>query len=318
MSIIVLKCPNCGADLQLEDSKESAICMHCGIKLSIQGSAEMNPEKDQLNNLIDLGKNSVDSGSSSDLQGISMKILEIDSNNWFGWYLKGVASAKAAQCSAMYDAWENAAEFIPPEEYLKLREDFIYHSAYASIGYGIEEPQNGVPVNFFNKVYPKEPSDANRFSVAVIEKMCEMRELITEDTALNTITNGCQLALADLIGYADIGFWWGCYKSLEELYEIVRSTKGVSGDLAELCSTVILPFRTLSECLEKADYSDEEQDRAAEYWIDHDPSEYLDYYYDAKVAADDLFGKGTFTATTLKRRIKEDMEALVSTYFSHI
>lgn len=316
--MIVLKCPNCGADLQLEDSKEFAFCMHCGTKILIHDTIGKNPEKDKLNNLISLGKNSVDTGSSSDLQNISMKILEIDSNNWFGWYLKGVAMAKAAQCYAMYDAWEKAAEFIPQDEYLKLREDFIYFSAKASIGYGIEDPKNGVPDAFIRKIDPKEPEGETRFAVSVIDEMCEMRGLITVETAYNTIVNGCQIALAELLVYTDIGCWGGCYESLEKLDRIVRSTKGVYGSLGELCFTEMLPPRTLNECLEKSKFSDEDQDKAADYWADHDPSEYLDYYFDAEEAADALYSAGGLTAMSLKRRIKKDMEALVSTYYSHI
>lgn len=36
MSLVDIKCPNCGASIQLDNSRESGFCSYCGSKVQIQ------------------------------------------------------------------------------------------------------------------------------------------------------------------------------------------------------------------------------------------------------------------------------------------
>lgn len=36
MSLVNIKCPNCGASIQLDNSRESGFCSYCGSKVQIQ------------------------------------------------------------------------------------------------------------------------------------------------------------------------------------------------------------------------------------------------------------------------------------------
>ena len=39
MNMIQLKCPNCGADLEVEDSLDSFFCKYCGTKILLDGQS---------------------------------------------------------------------------------------------------------------------------------------------------------------------------------------------------------------------------------------------------------------------------------------
>ena len=236
----------------------------------------------KLENLVNLGLGSIKSGSSADLQNISMKILELDSKSWAGWYIRGIAEAKNADCLSMYGAWEKAAEYISKEKYQEIRDDLIYYAALASIGYGVEDPKNGASMGFLAAIVDKEPDDSTRFAISIIDMMCEMKIFITDDTACNTICNGCNLAYAALCIYEDISCYLGCYDSLATLYRVVSRTKGICGDTLELCYSLIAPHQMLADELHKDKHPDEDFDRAANYWLNHDTGEYVRYFDEAE------------------------------------
>lgn len=325
MSLIALKCPNCNGDIQLDDSKEFGFCMHCGTKVMIQEAVNRNVKldhSDRLNNLIAVGKNTITGGSSADLLDTANKILEIDSDNWFGWYLRGVSASKAANCAGMYKAWEKAVEHIDQKTYLEYRDEFIDYAANASIGFGCEKSFNALPVTFMQKILDLEPEDEDRFAIAVIKRMCELKEFLNEDDVINTMINACFLAKAELILYLDLGCFMGCYEELVRLNNIIVGTKSIFandeyGTLAEMYNTFLLPYEALNHCLETCKYSDEEFEDAIDYWVEHDTDEYLQYFNEASDLAHEVFDAGVLAKMRLKKQIKKNIETMVDVYVNH-
>lgn len=319
MSLVALKCPNCGADLELEGTKEFAFCMHCGTKILIQEMVGRNSgsEAAKLKNLEDLALSSVRTGSSSDLRNTSMKILEIDSKNWVGWYVKGVAEAKDAQCYAMYDAWDNAVKNMTDEKYREMKPDIAYYAALGSIGYGIEDTKNGVPYNLLFDADDKESEGSTYLSIMIINEMCKFRDHITRDTVLNTLINACQIVYGHLSIYPNFDSYFGCYDSLMQLNTIVRNTKGVYGDLGEMLNCIILPFKMLTETWEKSPIPEEDFDKAVDYWIGHDWDECFKHFADAYDLADELIGAGSLSAMSIKRKMKKNIDTMLQVYVSH-
>ena len=319
MSLVLLKCPNCAANLELSDSKEFAFCMHCGAKILIKEMVNSGTASDsrRLNNLIDLGMNSIKSGSSADLQRISMDILGLDSTNWIGWYLKGIAAAKAGQCSVMYDSWQKMLDSIPQEKYFEIRENLIHYAASAATGYGCDNPECGVSADFIYAVCDKEPEDEDRFAPAVIDKMCEMKHLITEDTALHALIGACDLAYSELCVYPDLSAYMGCYDSLSKFFSLISKTRGVFGDLIKSCQSIMAPYKMLAEALTNDAHPQEDFDKAIDYWANHDPDEYLRYFNDAEDFATELITAGSLSAMSLNKKMKKSIDMLIATYISH-
>ena len=119
MVLVALKCPNCSRDIQLDVAEEFGFCTYCGTRIML---LEPNPVSvkpgcsDDLENLLKIARATVDDGSATELQDLTDRILELDPENWFGWYVEGVAAAKLSSCRDMYDAWETAAYYAPETE----------------------------------------------------------------------------------------------------------------------------------------------------------------------------------------------------------
>ncbi len=50
MSVIALKCPECGANLEFDDSREFGFCQFCGTKILIESSKVINDNSTTINN----------------------------------------------------------------------------------------------------------------------------------------------------------------------------------------------------------------------------------------------------------------------------
>lgn len=293
--------------------------MYCGTKIPVKEnmSSSVSHDAARLENLTALGLKSIPLGTPSDLQIVSSKILEIDSDNWFGWYLRGISAAKDAQCYVMYDAWEKALETIPPEKYEELRSEFIYYAALSSIGFGINNPKNGVPVDFLCKVNDLDPEGATHFAVSVIDQMCTMKDFLTKDTALNAQVNACQITYAVLRVYPDLVNFCDCCESLKNFDKILRSTMGVFGDLASMIYYGILPYSMLDEYLDTHEYEEDEIDNAIDYWLEHDMNEYIKYFDEAEEIADKTSCASSITAANNKRKMKKLIDLMMETYMIH-
>lgn len=91
MALVSAKCPNCGGDIQLDDSKETGFCLHCGGKINVQQSINTVKidKSNDVDKLMKLAENAESSGNNEEAEEYANAILEIDSTNYKAWFIKG-------------------------------------------------------------------------------------------------------------------------------------------------------------------------------------------------------------------------------------
>ncbi len=94
MSFIAAKCPQCGGDLQLDNDKDTAFCMHCGSKIIVQEAIR----KVQVDNThmlefwMKMANSAANAGNYEESYEYYTKVVENDLNNWKATFLKGIAA----------------------------------------------------------------------------------------------------------------------------------------------------------------------------------------------------------------------------------
>lgn len=68
MSLVNLKCPNCGANIQLDNNKSEGFCCYCGTKIKIEDTQKLTilgtvkvDSSDELANLYQIARRAKDS-----------------------------------------------------------------------------------------------------------------------------------------------------------------------------------------------------------------------------------------------------------------
>lgn len=96
-----LRCPQCGADLELDDSKEFGFCSSCGTKIELNetlelkhsGSVQMKPDNsDQGHDWIALGNQAFDGGNYQEAYDCFTKGLEDVPDDITALYRKGICA----------------------------------------------------------------------------------------------------------------------------------------------------------------------------------------------------------------------------------
>ena len=88
MSFVAVKCPQCGADIQLDDSREFGFCSFCGAKvmqekivIEHKGNVKINKE-DELSNLYIAARNATQAGDDTSALSYYRQIATIEPNSW--------------------------------------------------------------------------------------------------------------------------------------------------------------------------------------------------------------------------------------------
>lgn len=323
MSLVALKCPHCGGDIQLDSDKEFGFCMHCGTKIMVQEAVNRNvriDHSDRLNNLIDIAKKQISSGSAADLLDISNKILELDSKNWCGWFVKGVAHAKDAKCAPMYEAWCNAVKEMTTEEYQELRPDFVYYAAVASIGYGVEKQINGIPTEFLFEIIDKEPDD-KIFETDVINTMIETG-YFCEGTSYNSLINAGQIVNAGFCVYTNLLRYTAGFEALDNLVRKIYATKYAFGAneygiMSKDFKATFAPYQMIYNAICSSKYSEEEFDAAADYWSKAEELKYVDLLEEVLWMDDELSDASGLKEMMVRKKMKKKVEEALQVYFNH-
>lgn len=268
----------------MDSDKEFGFCMHCGTKIMNQETVNRNVKvdySDKLSNLIDIAKKQIGSAPASDLLDISNKILELDSKNQYGWFVKGVAYAKDAKCAPMYEAWCNAVKEMSAEEFSDYWSDFVNYVALASVGFGVEKKINGLPIDFLFEIADKEPDDKS-FEIEVMNTMAETG-YFCEDTSYNSLVNASQIVTASLYVCPDLLYFLSEFEVLESLFRKIYTTRYAFGvDYARIRSNgfkaTFAPFQIIYNVINSSKHTEEEFDAAADYWSKTgEPSLYVDF-----------------------------------------
>ena len=90
MSLVDVKCPNCGASIQLDNSRDFGFCSYCGSKVQIQEAVrkiEIDKSGD-IQSYIALSRASIEAGNGQEAYDYANKALELSTQNAEAWFLK--------------------------------------------------------------------------------------------------------------------------------------------------------------------------------------------------------------------------------------
>ena len=98
MAFVAVKCPNCGASLQMDDSKESCFCSYCGTKvererinINVSGKVIID-QSDRLENIRKLADAAFANQNYSEAYSYYAKMLEISSEDVHASFRKGICA----------------------------------------------------------------------------------------------------------------------------------------------------------------------------------------------------------------------------------
>ena len=136
MGFIAVKCPSCGADIQLDDSREFGFCNYCGAKVvqdkvvvEHRGTVKVD-ETEKLDNLFVLARRARDSGDDAEAASYYRQILQKQPGDWEAFFYANLvenASFTNAQAGdvatklgrTMPAAYDMAIANCDPDEGLK-------------------------------------------------------------------------------------------------------------------------------------------------------------------------------------------------------
>ncbi len=94
MGLVAVKCPQCGADIQLDDSREFGFCNYCGTKIMQDkivvehtGSVKVD-NTESLKNYLSMAENAIKASNGKEAQEYVNKVLEINPESSYAWLLK--------------------------------------------------------------------------------------------------------------------------------------------------------------------------------------------------------------------------------------
>lgn len=101
MAMKAMRCPQCGSELELDDSKEFGFCSSCGTKIMLHEKVEMKhtgsvqfkmDNSDQGHNRITLGNRAYSAGNYGEAYEYFTKGLEDVPNDFYALYRKGICA----------------------------------------------------------------------------------------------------------------------------------------------------------------------------------------------------------------------------------
>ena len=91
MTLVPMKCPGCGGEIQLDDSKEFGFCMFCGAKIQNDAASVRNIRMDRSSEIVGLLNLAYISMSERDYakaNSLSDEVLRMDGFASDAWYIK--------------------------------------------------------------------------------------------------------------------------------------------------------------------------------------------------------------------------------------
>jgi predicted RNA-binding Zn-ribbon protein involved in translation (DUF1610 family) len=95
MPIISMRCPNCGAELKVNDSLEKLYCNYCGnlfILPEAMAQKQVIDETHKVKPFLEIAETSLGSKDFARCAEYADRAIEIDGRNAYAWYLKGCGS----------------------------------------------------------------------------------------------------------------------------------------------------------------------------------------------------------------------------------
>lgn len=145
MSLVNVKCPNCGAAIQLDSSREEGFCSYCGSKVLVQeaiNKVKIDKSGD-IQNFLNLSKASIEANNGQEAYDYANKALEVDAQNAEAWYLKmravGLTSIlKDLKCDEVLTAGRKAIEFDNSSEMKEKVYSFYLLKCFSDLSFVIK------------------------------------------------------------------------------------------------------------------------------------------------------------------------------------
>ena len=109
MSLVNVKCPNCGAEIQLDSSREEGFCSYCGSKVIIQeaiNKVKIDKSED-TQNFLQLANNALKNKNYEECLTYAKKALEVNASNCRAW----IYVMKSEDCMGSFDNHYRISEF---------------------------------------------------------------------------------------------------------------------------------------------------------------------------------------------------------------
>lgn len=121
MSLVNVKCPNCGASIQLDNKRVEGFCSYCGSKvkidevqkMTIQGTVKVDTS-DELVNLYQLARRAKDSNNSENATKYYDMVLVKDPNSWEANFYVVYFKAMSCKIAEISSESQNIANCIKP------------------------------------------------------------------------------------------------------------------------------------------------------------------------------------------------------------
>jgi hypothetical protein len=111
MALISLKCPQCGASIQLDNTREIGYCLYCGNKVVLQEGLKREitiDESHKVDGWIALGYDNLRARNFLGAEQYANKVIEVDYKNPGAWYIKGCCSTNL---QLSMENWNRALTF---------------------------------------------------------------------------------------------------------------------------------------------------------------------------------------------------------------
>ncbi|MBR4685331.1 MAG: hypothetical protein IKP04_02235 [Candidatus Methanomethylophilaceae archaeon] len=293
MAVIDLVCSKCGANIELDDSREFGFCSFCGNRVLIQ---QDNSKKKAIVNLNKLLDAATSSDNDDEILRIANKILELDSNHADAWFWKGYVLISSFDLSGGLACWSNYVENTTIDDlkdsarvmaktiginyFLEDKSEFITRSSTD----GILDLSVDIDYRFF-EVMPEE----YYFTTEVLKNM---GDCIIESEDVDDILNGCtkidMLLFNAFTYYPLMDFFYYAASSLVPLLESARMNNGRKsfdeyepehirkvynriGIEIELFQVLSIKSKAVFESI-----SDDDLNKLYDYWTEQD----MDYFFD--------------------------------------
>ncbi len=100
MALKALVCPQCNANLQIDDSRDFGFCQYCGTKVMLHDTIEVKhtgtvklDTSGQEENFLKLANSAFEAGNHGEAYVYYTKVLEVNADNAIAIYMKGICAA---------------------------------------------------------------------------------------------------------------------------------------------------------------------------------------------------------------------------------
>ena len=324
MPLIALRCPHCNGAVELDDTNSFGFCQYCGTKVLVADvtspASPVSGASGDVANLIKLAEQTLES-TDSEVADVANRILALDADNPYGWYYRGVSAAMRGDTEGMYNAWCKALEHSTTPDFENLRGGMVDYAVAATVNaYDCDETvTSAVPCEFIYRYDSLIGEEDDRFAYMVLNAILDDASLLTPSNVIVVPTNTELLARAEMQTYADLRQAGQIAEFALQIKDFVTDVDSdliaIDDDTSEKCiDSYAYPYEQFVEIFSQ--HSEEDFDRAAVYWGEHDTAECTDIFDEAIELSYELAEKGVLGSMGVRKAITAKVREMAERYFA--